>query len=156
MFETTSRLINLELFTDSQLGHNVLKELPHSLSKMESLRKLRLRVQHVIEIHYVNEFATYLGKCSQLTEFSLYFNFETLDNDTLCKLGKSISSLINLKILTVKINKYTFYSCAFDHSGIKNLLDGISQLTELEEVSIRLNGSEAQFEQLKNLVNLKA
>jgi len=39
--------------------------------------------------------------------------------------------------------------------GIKNLLDGISSLTGLEEVSLDLSGSEAQWEQLKNLVNLR-
>jgi len=151
--ETNSHLHNLELVLDSQLTF-FWKDLPHCLSKMKALRKLELRIQNVSNVHFVKGFANHLRICLQLRELSLNLSCCMLDNDTLSNLGKTISSLINLKVLDLKVQAPIFLSPKFNHLGIKNLLDGISSLTGLE-VSLDLNGSIAQWEQLKNLVNLK-
>ena len=150
LLETTSHLNNLELFLDSQLSHNILKDLPHRLSKVKSFRKLELYVEYLSDIHFIKEFANHLGLCLQLRGLSLNLYYSDLDNETLSNFGKSISSLINLKNLDLK-----FSSSTFNHLGIKSLLDGISSLTGLEELSLDLNGSKARWEQLKNLVNLR-
>ena len=153
--ETTSRLNSLELILDSQSSHNILKHLPHCLSKIQALRQLKLQVKNILDIHLVKEFANHLGICLQLRELSLILNSRILDNETLSNLGKSISSLINLKILDLKVQAPVFSPPTFDHLGIKILLDGISSLTGLEELSLNLSRNTVQWEQLEDLVNLR-